>query len=290
MKIAILGPVCKDYIKVDNETKAQIGSIVYYTGVALKNLGVQVTAFATFNEKDNDWIVKHFEGVQVRHISDDRTLEVQHKLSRANPDVRINKIKVCAKGVIKPDSKLISELDNFDVIILAPLLDTNIPFELVEKLKHKKIVYGNFGIFTACENGNWVAKYPEKLIQILPYLQYVFLDVNEAVFVSDKKDIYEIASFFHKKGLKNLILTEGSKGSHVFSGEKYYKIPAFSPNKLIDPTGAGDNYVAGFIKALDLFDDPEKQGRFAAMVATISLEKRGTFDLATKDVLERLKI
>jgi sugar/nucleoside kinase (ribokinase family) len=55
-----------------------------------------------------------------------------------------------------------------------------------------------------------------------------------------------------------------------------------------DPTGAGDSYLAGFIKALSLFDDPKKQGDFAAMTATISLETHGHLKGSTEEVLTRL--
>lgn len=288
MKIAILGPVCKDYIKTDDEVVSQIGGIVYYTGVALKNLGADVIAYATYNEKDAHWIQKQFEGVELRHIPDENTLEGYVEFSRDNPDVRTTKIITFAEGVIELTETLIEELKDFDWIILAPLLHTNIPFELIEGLKSKNIAYGNFGIFTAYEDGKYVPRHPEKLVRALPYLQYVFLDINEAALVSGKRDINDIAGFFRNNGLKNLIITEGSKGSHVFAGEKYYQIPSFPPRTLIDPTGAGDNYVAGFIRALDLHNDPQEQGNFAAMVATISLEKSGTFNLTLKDVQARL--
>jgi sugar/nucleoside kinase (ribokinase family) len=288
MKVAILGPICKDYITIDGETKSQIGSIVYYTGMALKNLGVDVSAYATFSLGDKSWIKKQFKGVNLHHIIDDNTLKGLIEYSRKNPDVRITGIKTFAKGIIWPTEELVKELNSFDWIIFAPLLYTNIPFELVSKLSHKNLACGNFGFFTDYENGNYIAKYPEKMISILPFLQYVFLDLNEAAFVSGRKDPRDIAAFFIENKLKNLIITEGSKGSHIFSKEKYYKIDAFSPKKLIDATGAGDSYVAGFIKSLELYNDPKNQGNFAAMVATISLEKSGSFDLATEDVVNRL--
>ncbi len=290
MKIAILGPVTKDYIKVDEETKIQIGSPAYYMGRALKALDVEVTVYITYNKKDENWIVKNFQGVKIRHIPDKNTLEVHSEFSSNNPDKRISKIGVFAAGFIEPTSKLISELEKFDWVLFGPLLHSNMPYELVLRLKHKKLVYGNFGMFTAYENGKWVWKYREKVIKILPYLKYLFLDNNEAFYVSGQKTLQKTADFFKKKGLKNLIITEGSKGSHVFAGDKYYKIPAFVPKKLVDPTGAGDTYEAAFIRSTEFFDEPEKQGKFAAMVATMSLEKRGAFDSCVKEVYKRLEI
>jgi sugar/nucleoside kinase (ribokinase family) len=289
MKVALLGPICKDHTKIDKKTNLLIGGIVYYAGVTLKNLGADVTVYGTFNSKDKAWIQKHFKGINLKHIPDKNTLNVYMEYSSSNPDVRVSRVEKPHKGFINPSKKLIKELEQFDWIILAPLAHTNITLELVKKLKGKNLVSDNFGFYTAVEKGKVVCKYPEKLIRVLPYLKYLFLDFNEAALVSQKKELKDMASFFLKKGLENLIITEGSKGSHVFMNGAYFKIPAFAPSAIIDPTGAGDSYMAGFIKALTIFDEIEKRGRFAAMVATIDLETRGAFHSTTEEVISRLK-
>jgi len=83
-------------------------------------------------------------------------------------------------------------------------------------------------------------------------------------------------------------ITNGSQGSRVFFEGREYSIPAFPPQQLVDPTGAGDCYLAGFLYAQSLFDSPEEQGRFAAMVATMALERKGPFDRTAQEVIQRL--
>jgi len=290
MKIAVLGPVCKDFIKIDDKLNIQLGGIPYYVGVALKNLDIEeVVVYATFGKNDKDWILENFKGVHVEPILFENTLESHSEYSSENPDVRRNFIQYYPNS-IQANDQFLQELERFDWILLSPLFQDNIPFELFSKLKHKNLAHGNFGMFTYGENGKFVRKNPENLIKVLPFLQYLFLDKNEAAFVSGKSTIEESAEFFHACGLPNSIITDGSQGSHVFIGEKYFKIPAFKPEKMVDPTGAGDTYMAAFIMATELFDNPEKQGQFAAMVATISLEKRGAFDSNMKEVLGRLSV
>jgi sugar/nucleoside kinase (ribokinase family) len=108
--------------------------------------------------------------------------------------------------------------------------------------------------------------------------------------VSKNNTIDGAAKFFNNHGLSNIIITEGSKGPHPFLGKKYYQIPAFKPLKIVDPTGAGDTYLAAFIRALELFNNPYEQGKFAAMVATMSLENKGAFRKNIEEVLTRLNI
>jgi nucleoside kinase len=289
MKIAVLGPITKDYVTIDGKTKLQIGGIPYYVALALKNLGEEVIPYITFKKEDEKWVRENFNGLEIYPIYSKGTLESYIEYESANPDFRKAYIENYL-NVIKPEDKLISELQNFNYIILAPLFHDNIPFELFEKLKNKNLILGNFGMFTYNENGKFIRKNPENLIRVLPFIKYLFLDNIEAAFVSGKNSIEESAKSLLEQGLPNLIITEGSKGSHVFVGGKYYKIPAFPPKKLVDTTGAGDTYMAAFIKALELFSNPQKQGEFAAMVATISLEKSGAFDGNLEEVLEGLKI
>ena len=56
--------------------------------------------------------------------------------------------------------------------------------------------------------------------------------------------------------VKEIIVTNGSKGSTIFINNEVYNIPAYPTNNLIDPTGAGDTYLAGYMTAVSLFKDP----------------------------------
>lgn len=288
MKIAVLGPVAKDCIKIDNNLSMQIGGIPYYVAVALKSLGIdKVKPYVTCGSEDKAWVQENFVGLNVECLPAERTLESNLEYLSENPDVRKNIIK-CYLNTIEPSSSLLKELEEFDYIIFGPLFHDNIPFELFIRLKHKNLVLGNFGMFTYGETGKFVQKNPENLIKVLPYLKYLFLDRGEAEFVSGKDNVNDAARYLQAHGLANIVITEGSKGSHLFLSSSYYKIPAFLPNQIADPTGAGDTYLAAFIRAFELFDNPVEQGRFAAMVATMSLEKKGAFKHNVKDVLVRL--
>lgn len=290
MKVAVLGPICRDYIKVDNELKLQIGGIPYYVAYVFKSLGVEnITPFITFNKKDEDWVKDNFKGIKIEHIPVEKTLEFSREYFSDNPDVCVSiKIKY-SPNTIKITNFLIDKLEEFDYIILSPLFYDNIPQELFFRLEQKNLVHGNFGMFTHAENNEFVQKNPENLVEILPCLNYLFLDVNESNFVSKKENILDMGKFFQDKGVKNMIITNGSKGSHLFIKNKYYHIPAYPPKKIVDPTGAGDTYLAAFIKSLELFKSPRQQGQFAAMTATISLENRGAFSGTIQDVKNRLK-
>ena len=83
-----------------------------------------------------------------------------------------------------------------------------------------------------------------------------------------KKASLKLAEF----GPTEVIITIGNKGSIIYNNGTHYKIPAFPPKKLIDPTGCGDTYIAGYLFHRLRMRDFDKIGRIAAKFATTKLE------------------
>jgi sulfofructose kinase len=71
-----------------------------------------------------------------------------------------------------------------------------------------------------------------------------------------------------------LVVTLGARGALMRAGDRYIRQPAF-PVEVIDTTGAGDVFRAGFIYALLRGDSPEGILRFACAAAAVSCTRRG---------------
>ena len=289
MKAAVLGPITKDFIDIDGKLSTQIGGIPYYVASALRSLDTQeVAVYVTCGFDDVDWVGNNFPDIKVNILPNNRTFESHIKYFSDYPDEREVNFKPNS-NVFSPDDKTLKEIKNYDYIFLGPLTNDNIPLAVIEKLKGCNLVLGNYGVFASSEEGELKMKNPENLINILHFIKFLFIDKKEAEFLSGKEGVKESSEYLLKRGLNNLVITEGSKGSHVFVQNIYYKIPAYKPKNIIDATGAGDTYEAAFIRAQELFDNPKEQGEFAAMVACMSLEKKGAFNGSLNDVLHRLK-
>jgi adenosine kinase len=79
-----------------------------------------------------------------------------------------------------------------------------------------------------------------------------------------------------KQIVEILVITYGAKGSVIYNKGKEIKIGVVKPKKVVDPTGAGDAYRAGFIKGLVLGWDLKRCGELAAWVAKWPVEYYGT--------------
>jgi len=73
-----------------------------------------------------------------------------------------------------------------------------------------------------------------------------------------------------------LIITHGEKGSKIFANGDITEVPAFEPNAIKDPTGAGDAYRAGLLAGM-IKDLPfDLSAQIGALCATYALEHVGT--------------
>ena len=94
--------------------------------------------------------------------------------------------------------------------------------------------------------------------------------------VESKTEIEEAAKNFLNKGVKNIIITLGSKGVYFANSSESYFLDAFNlKDKVIDTTGAGDAFNGAF--AVGLANDQDIKGAlsFANKVAGISTTRLG---------------
>ncbi|MEI6132082.1 MAG: ribokinase [Bacillota bacterium] len=89
------------------------------------------------------------------------------------------------------------------------------------------------------------------------------------------EDARAAAHILLNKGVSNVIITLGSKGSLVVTPESERVIPCLNV-KALDTTGAGDAYNGGLVTALAEGKDIMKAAEFANIVASLSVTKLGT--------------
>ena len=73
-----------------------------------------------------------------------------------------------------------------------------------------------------------------------------------------------------------VVATLGSRGSAVYTREGRIRIPRIPPRRVVDVTGAGDAYRAGFYAGLARGFDMRRCGILGSAVASFVVEKKGT--------------
>ena len=75
-----------------------------------------------------------------------------------------------------------------------------------------------------------------------------------------------------------VVTTLGREGSRIATRDRTVEIPAATPVRESDPTGAGDAYRAGLVAGLLRGLELEAAGRVASLAATYAVEHVGTIE------------
>ena len=90
----------------------------------------------------------------------------------------------------------------------------------------------------------------DELSEVLPLIDYFFPNEKEAAYYSGKETYPEMAREFRRRGIRNVIIKTGKNGCCVFGEEGEFSIPAVPVEHVMDTTGAGDNFAAGFLSGV----------------------------------------
>ncbi len=129
----------------------------------------------------------------------------------------------------------------------------------------------------------------EIVFKNLSLIDYFIPSYVEAYYLTQEKEPADMAEKLLEKGCKNIIIKLGGEGCYVSDGKRKEVIPPFSPKEVSDTTGAGDNFVGGFMAGLTEGMDLWEAARYANAVAAVSVTKMGAVT-ALKDKSQVLEL
>jgi sugar/nucleoside kinase (ribokinase family) len=261
------------------------GGTSFYFSNAIRNMNVNYTLVTALAESEMHVVEElRAKGIEVNVLPSEHTVYFENIYSE-NQDHRTQRV------LQKADPFTPEQLLNINARIfhLGPLLADDIPVELIRALAAKgKVSLDVQGYLRKVENKqvipiDWQAKK-----EGLQYIQTLKANESEMEVLTGIKDVRKGAQVLYDWGVKEVVITLGSMGSVIYNGRSFYNIPAYVPAAVIDATGCGDTYMAGFlyqrIKGASLQD----AGEFAAAMATLKIQSSGPFTGTREDVLSLL--
>lgn len=113
------------------------------------------------------------------------------------------------------------------------------------------------------------------LATLLECMDYFFPNEAELATLTGESNVDKNIAALMSHGLECSVVKRGGKGCIIATKNERYEIPACRVEKVIDTTGAGDCFAAGFLWALSEGWSLENCGRFACAVASCSVEEVG---------------
>ncbi|MEN3189096.1 MAG: carbohydrate kinase family protein [Atribacterota bacterium] len=123
-------------------------------------------------------------------------------------------------------------------------------------------------------SGQWF----QKIGGALPYLHLFMPSYEEAKVLSGHDHPETIARFFIARGVENVVIKLGEEGCYVASASKNeaFYVPSYRLEHVVDTSGAGDAFCAGFICGLLSGFSIKRCAQFTNAVAAHCIMEIGT--------------
>jgi sugar/nucleoside kinase (ribokinase family) len=264
-RIAVVGPLTRDVVLFPRQGRREEkpGGVAYYAARALHRLGVAVVSFARLGQGARALLDSvEFE---VRPVWSATTTVFRNVYPREDTDYREQFVDAVAEPFSVEDVRGVC---GFDAVLLGPLMAADLPAEVVEPIRRGNRVVGldAQGYLRQVRDGRVQARGWEESRRVLAMVDVLKCNAEEAQAIVGPGSPAEVAVRLATLGPSEVLVTDGSRGSWVYARQQTVRIAAV-PVDVVDPTGAGDVYIAGYLARKLGGGSPEECGRFASEVA-----------------------
>jgi len=280
--ICCVGHITLDKVVTPRVTAHMAGGTSFYFSNAIRNMDVSYTLVTTLAESEMVVVEKlRAKGINVNACACGLSVYFENIYSE-NQDHRTQRV------LQKANPFTVEQLQEIDAQIfhLGPLLADDMPVELIKELNSRgKVSLDVQGYLRKVEDKNVVAIDWADKREALQYIDILKANEHETEVLTGSKDIHEGARILADWGVKEVVLTLGSMGSVIYTGGVFYNIPAYKPSAVVDATGCGDTYMAGYLYQRIKGASFQQAGEFAAAMASFKIESSGPFTGTGDDVL-----
>ncbi|MEZ5360555.1 MAG: PfkB family carbohydrate kinase [Candidatus Zixiibacteriota bacterium] len=186
-------------------------------------------------------------------------------------------------------------LESAEAVLIGPILK-EISFELIRDIRRRfdgLLFCDPQGLLRgAGDDGRIYHKKPDGIEDILGLFDIVKpneLEGEVLTGIDCRKDPFEAARIIKSWGPKIVVVTLAELGSVIYDGIEFIQIPPH-PVNLLDSTGAGDTYMAGFTHAYLNGESLRSCGTYASCTSSYMIEQVGPdFVMTEAAVRERQK-
>lgn len=282
-KLCCIGHITRDKIITPQQTVYMSGGVAFYFAYALNNLpkDVEFTLVTKLASEDRQAAIDmQNAGIDVRLYPSRETVFFENKYGD-NPDDRTQRV------LAKSDAFEMSDVDGVeaDIYHLGTLLQDDFSLGFIESLSKRGRISCDAQGFLREVRGEKV--FPVDWEGKKDYLRNIdIIKVNELEMevLTGETDPRKAAAILASWGPSEVLVTLGSLGSLIFADGDFIEVPSFKPEAVVDATGCGDTYMAGYLYSRAKGMSPYESGRFAAAMCTSKLSHNGPFDGDIDDI------
>ena len=281
-RICCIGHITLDKIVTPEATTYLNGGTSYYFAHGISQLPeANFQLVTSLGEKEMDAVeAMRRKGIDVIVFPSKKTVYFENKYGK-NQDNRTQRV------LAKADPFRIEDLIDVraDYYHLGTLLADDFHPELLRYLSTKGTVSLDVqGFLRKVEGESVVAvDWPEKT-QYLRYVDILKVNEHEMKVLTGETEVSAAARCLANWGVREVIITEGSLGSYIYTEGRLIEVRAYPPKKIVDATGCGDTYMTGYLYKRAAGASFKEAACFAAAMSTLKLEAFGPFSKTISDI------
>jgi sugar/nucleoside kinase (ribokinase family) len=272
--ICCIGHITSDRVINTHTVMDMPGGTALYFSFAVSRLELSYLLVTGLAETEMRYVTTlRDKGIQVQVQPSARTVYFENIYSE-NQDHRTQNV------LQKADPFTIEQVQDISAKIfhLGPLLADDISLQFIQSLAGRgRISLDVQGYLRKVENRKvTTADWPDKQ-EALQYVDILKADVSELQALTACDDVHTAARILTHWGVKEVVITDGSHGSLIYSDGQFYTIPAYSPTSVVDATGCGDTYMAGYLYKRVKGAGIQEAAEFAAAMSGLKTATPGPF-------------
>lgn len=270
-----------------------LGGSATYVSLAARRLGARVAVVSKvgfdFPEAYKWWLDQ--EGIDQSNVIKDNGSRTTRFELRYNADLseRILRSECRALPINVED---LSHIPKAEIVHIGPVAN-EIGFDELEELKKSAnaLSFDPQGLVRSFDDAGNVTIQPLADKRILGLVDIFKCSHIEVQAVTGLTEFNQAIKFIHDCGARIVIVTLGAKGSTVSVDGTVHSVPACKPEKLVDPTGAGDAFIGGFLAEYARGEDSSWCSCVGSAIASLVVEGVGPTHIGSRDeIYQRARI
>ena len=266
-----------------------VGGDAYNEAFALTRLGVPVKLISSVgSDMWGDFIIKtgNEAGIDMEHVVRQKKYPTTISIVLIRQEGERNFIVAGDSSALHfaSESLDIPSIEKAKILSLASLYtsdEVDEAFLIAARAAKKAGV-----IVTADTTSNVKNCSMKSRVELFSLIDFIFPNYEEACGITGETSLNGIAEAFIKYGVKNVVIKTGKEGCYIQNANEKFDMPAYKNAKLVDTTGAGDNFAAGFIYGLFRDLSIRECAAYANASAAVSIQYLGAGGLKSLEEVE----